>query len=96
MSALIFALILSMADSSVATTKVADAAPAKGAALDPNKVICKTDDNIGSHMTSRTCKTRAQWEEDERQLQRFMRDMHHNSAQNPGIDSGINTPGSAP
>ena len=89
--ALLFALILAMADSSAATTNVADGQRAKPA-LDPHKVICREGDNAGSHVSIRTCKTRAQWDEDERQLQRFMRDVHHNAAQNIGLDRGVNSP----
>ncbi len=90
-SALLFALILSMADSSAATTNVADGQRGKPA-VDPNKIVCREGDNAGSHVSIRTCKTLAQWDEDERRLQRFMRDVHHNAAQHVGLDSAVNSP----
>ncbi len=94
-SALILALVLSMTDSSAATSAAA-AAPHASAARDPNKVVCREDENAGSHIATPVCKTRAQWDEDDRRLERFMRDVRHNSAQNTGVPAGMTAPGSAP
>jgi len=83
MAALILALMLSVSDASTAGAAPPAAPPAKPAP-DPNRIICKTEDNFGSHMRQRTCKTAAAWSAQERQVQRVFRDIDHTSAQNMG------------
>ncbi len=84
MAALILALMLSVSDASTAGAAPPVAAPPAKRASDPNRMICKTEDTFGSHMRQRTCKTAAEWSEQERQVQRVFRDIEHTSAQNMG------------
>ncbi len=43
----------------------------KGDNLDPNKVICRSNEVIGSRLqTARTCLTRAQWKQQEAEQRR--------------------------
>ncbi|MEO6338942.1 MAG: hypothetical protein ABIO39_02790 [Caulobacteraceae bacterium] len=37
----------------------------KNAAKDPNEMICRNEETLGSRMTKRVCATRAHWEEHE-------------------------------
>ena len=43
-----------------ATAEVPGQAPAK---QDPNKIVCKTQAEKGTRFTSKTCKTRAEWDQ---------------------------------
>ena len=40
---------------------------------DPSQqIICKDDTYVGSHIPSRVCKTRAEWDEAEKQSQQYL------------------------
>lgn len=58
------ALLLTSAIQAQAQTQTpGDGAPAKAAAGDPNKVICKRETVIGSLVASKkVCRTRAEWQ----------------------------------
>ena len=88
MSALILALVLSMTDASAATASTSADHPKP--APDPNRRICKsTGDNSGTHMQTRTCRTAAEWDQQERQVQQTFRDFDHTSAQNMGAQPAM-------
>jgi hypothetical protein len=81
MLAPILALLLAAADTSgqapAAVTPASStpaSAPAKPAD-NPNKVVCKVTDNIGSRIQGRTCKTQAQWDADEEALRHLFSDV---------------------
>jgi len=77
MTALLLAALMAASDPSPPPVTVAAPPPAQAAkkeAKDPDKVICHFDDNYGSRMKTRTCKTRAQWERDEANAQAFIKD----------------------
>ena len=61
--------------------------PAKPAAKsdDPLRVICRRQDKIGTNIQIRTCKTKAEWDKEQQQLDRLMRDAGAAGAQNTGL-----------
>jgi len=60
----------------VAQTQAPAAAPAANASKDdPNKLICKTERQIGSRLASkRTCMTAAEWQAQQERNQRDLQD----------------------
>jgi len=84
MTSFVLALLLAAADPSgqgqasaanqpVSTTVATAKTPAKPD-QDPNRVVCKAGENIGSRIQTRTCKTQAQWDAEEEAMRSFLRD----------------------
>ena len=52
---------------------------------DPLRVICRRRDKIGTNIKIRTCKTKAEWDKEQEQMERLMRDAGLAGAQNTGL-----------
>ena len=46
---------------------------------DPDEVVCRVTDQWGSRMRQTTCRTRADWDARERELQMFFQDIRDNT-----------------
>ncbi len=56
------------------------------ATADPNKVICETEQQIGSRLASkRICMTAAQWKEHELQVHQQLDEQHTETQPSPGL-----------
>ena len=74
MTAVILAALLAASDPSAGATSAPSPQAAQQAKNDPNKVVCHWEDNYGSRMRTKTCKTRAQWDAAEANAQLFIKE----------------------
>lgn len=88
MTAFILAALLAASEPSAAASAAQTAPAAQPAKKDADKMVCRWDDSYGSRVKTRTCKTKAQWEADEANAQRFIRDsINHGVTANNGNQS---------
>ena len=90
MTPLILVLLLAAADPGAGTPgagqpPAASAKPGKPAA-DPDKVVCRTEEQVGSRMMHRKCMTQRQWESQDEQTRQYLQDVEDRGGQN--IPSG--------
>ena len=78
MTPFIFAMLLAAADPTPATP-VHSAAAAK-AANDPNKLVCRSEEKIGTNIRIKRCMTQADWEKQEEAVRQYFQDAHANGA----------------
>jgi hypothetical protein len=91
MTPLILAALLAAADPSAGqpASAPAAAAPAKTSSMDPNKMVCRSEEQIGSNIRVRRCQTQAQWESEEEQARQYFQDAHDHGAVNTAhVNSG--------
>jgi len=90
MTSLVLAMLLAATVPGAATPDlgqpvVVTAKPAKPAA-DPDKVVCRSEETVGSRMRSRKCMTQRQWEAQDEQTRQYFQDVEDRGGQN--IPSG--------
>jgi hypothetical protein len=90
MIALVLSVLFAAADPQGAQASGASAGGAASPAAAPapskddlSRVICKSEDKVGSNIQIRSCKTRAAWEEQERIVRQLFRDAQASGAQGP-------------
>jgi hypothetical protein len=95
MTPLVFAVLLAAADPGAgqppAQTAAPTATPAKSdqPAKDPNKIICRREDQVGTRLQTRTCMTQAQWDGlDEQKRQYFQDAQEHGGLNTAKVSSG--------
>lgn len=72
--------------SSSDTASTGESAALKG---DPERVICRRENEIGSRLASRTCKTAREWEEERARNLEVMR----NANKSPQAPGNVSSPG---
>jgi hypothetical protein len=92
MAPLVLAVLLAVvADPSAAQTANGQAPPAKSQssspAKDPNKVICRSEEQAGSNIRVRTCKTQEQWDSQDEQARQYFEDAQARGALAPPATS---------
>ncbi len=90
MTPLVLAILLAAADPGPGAPGAPQpaAAPAKAvkSAPDPDKVVCRTEEQIGSRMLNRKCMTQRQWDALDEQTRQYFQDASDRGARN--IPSG--------
>jgi hypothetical protein len=85
MTPLVLAAFLAViADPSAAQTANGQSPPAKTQTKDPNKMVCRSEEQVGSNIRVRKCMTQAQWEEQEAEVRQYFEDAQSRG----GINSG--------
>jgi|WetSurMetagenome_2_1015567.scaffolds.fasta_scaffold67005_2 hypothetical protein len=89
MTPLVLAAFLAVvADPSAAQTANGQPAPPKGQATspnkDPNKMVCRSEEQVGSNIRVRKCMTQAQWEEQEQEVRQYFEDAQSRGGINGG------------
>ena len=85
MTPLVLAVLLAAADPGAgqsvnaqpASTAAAPAKPAKPAA-DPDKLVCRSEEQIGTRVRVRSCKTQAAWDQQEEAVRQYFQDAGDN------------------
>jgi hypothetical protein len=78
---IVAALLAGSEPSAAAATTTPPPPTADAARKDPNKVVCRFEETYGSRMKTRVCKTRGEWEAQEANAQKFLRDAGSHAAQ---------------
>jgi hypothetical protein len=74
--------------SEAATVSPPPAPPVKTPRNDLDKPICRLEDKVGSRVQVRVCKTQAEWDAQDRALDRFFHDARDYGAQQTGVSRG--------
>ncbi len=90
MAPLVLALLLAAADPGAgqpAASQPPSAPPkADNPAVHPNKLVCRSEDVVGTRLQTRKCMTQAQWDQQEEQTRQYFQDAADHAGTN--IPSG--------
>jgi hypothetical protein len=78
------ALVLALAAAPAFAADLVAGSVAAGSTADPNRKICKLEKPIGSNISTRTCKTAAEWQYEHDRSQKFMQDMQQRTGARHG------------
>jgi len=86
MTPLVLAVLLAAADPGAGQppSTQAASAPAKAdkSARDPNKIICRREDQVGTRVQTKRCLTQAQWDGLDEQTRQYFQDAQEHGALN--------------
>jgi hypothetical protein len=94
MTPLVFAVLLAAADPGAGQPPVAPApapavAPAHKPATDPNKVVCRWEDQVGTRVQVHRCMTQKQWDDQAEQTRQYFQDAaEHGGLNTARVSSG--------
>jgi hypothetical protein len=72
------ALLAAVADPSAAQSANGQSPPAQGrtasSTKDPNRMVCRSEEQVGTNIRVRTCKTQSQWDSQDEQARQYFED----------------------
>ena len=86
MTPLVLVLLLAAADPGAGTPGAAPPAAASAKvdkpAPNPDKVVCRSEEQVGSRMLNRKCMTQRQWDAQDEQTRQYFQDAEDHGLQN--------------